>query len=94
MGEAETLAAANELNAFAIVDEAEARAVAKSYGIKTRTETLFLLFRLLALKRIETSECERILDNLVESGLYLDSHTYIRAKQKIRSESIKQRQVR
>ena len=94
MGEAETLAAANELNAFAIVDEAEARAVAKSYGIKTRTGTLFLLFRLLALKRIETSECERILDNLVESGLYLDSHTYIRAKQKIRSDSIKQRQVR
>ncbi len=86
MGEAETLAAAKELNAFAIVDEAEARAVAKSYGIKTRTGTLFLLFRLLALKRIQAGECERILDELVESGLYIDSHTLIRAKQKIRGD--------
>ena len=89
--EAETLAAAKELNAFAIVDEAEARATAKAYGIKTRTVTLFLLFRLPALKRIEATECERILDELVESGLYIDSHTFIRAKQKIRSNIIKQR---
>ena len=84
MGEAETLAAAKELNAFAIVDEAEARAIAKAYGINTRTGTLFLLFRLLAVKRIETTECERILDELVESGLYTDAHTLIRAKQKLR----------
>jgi len=91
MGEAETLAAAEELNAFAIVDEAEARAIAKAYGVKTRTGTLFLLFRLLALKRIEASECERILDELVESGLYIDSHTFIRAKQKTRSNIIKRR---
>jgi predicted nucleic acid-binding protein len=89
-GEAETLAAAEELNAFAIVDEAEARAIAKSYGIKTRTGTLFLLFRLLALKRIEAVECEKILDELVGSGLYIDSHTFMRAKQKIRSNIIKQ----
>ena len=91
MGEAETLAAAKELNAFAIVDEAEARAIAKAYGIKTRTGTLFLLFRLFALRRIEATECERILDELVESGLYIDSHTFIRAKQKIRSNVIKHR---
>jgi predicted nucleic acid-binding protein len=84
MGEAETLAAAKELNAFAIVDEAEARTVAKAYGVKTRTGTLFLLFRLLALKRIESAECERTLDELVESGLYIDSHTLIRAKQKFK----------
>jgi predicted nucleic acid-binding protein len=84
MGEAETLAAAKELNAFAIVDEAEARTIAKAYGVKTRTGTLFLLFRLLALKRIEFAECERTLDELVESGLYIDSHTLIRAKQKLK----------
>ncbi len=90
MGEAETLAAAKELKGFAIVDEAEARVIAKAYGIKTRTGTLYLLFRLLALKRIEATECERILDELVESGLYIDSHTFIRAKQKIRG-NIKQR---
>lgn len=85
MGEAETLAAAKELNAYAVVDEAEARAIAKTYGIRTRTGTLFLLFRLLALKRIEPTECESILDELVESGLYIDSQTLIRARQKIRN---------
>jgi predicted nucleic acid-binding protein len=87
LGEAETLAAAKELNAFAIVDEAEARAIAKAYGIYTRTGTLFLLFRLLALKRIEATECERILDELVESGLYIDGDTLIRAKQKLRNKA-------
>ena len=84
VGEAETLAAAKELNAIALVDEAEARAIAKTYGISTRTGTLFLLFRLLALRRIGATECESILDELVESGLYVDSQTLIRAKQKIR----------
>jgi predicted nucleic acid-binding protein len=84
MGEAETLAAAKELNAFAIVDEAEARTIAKTYGVKTRTGTLFLLFRLLALGRIEAAECERTLDELVKSGLYIDSHTLLRAEQKLK----------
>jgi predicted nucleic acid-binding protein len=84
LGEAETLAAAKELNGFAIVDEAEARATAKTYGLQTKTGTLFLLFKLLALKRITSTECETILDVLAQSGLYLDSHTLLGAKQKIR----------
>lgn len=84
MGEAETLAAAKELKAYAIVDEAEARVIAKTYGIRTRTGTLFLLFKLLSLERIEATECERMLNELVQSGLYIDSHTLIRARQKIR----------
>ena len=84
MGEAETLAAAKELDAYAVVDEAEARAVAKTYGVKTRAGTLFLLFKLLSLERIEASDCERILDELVGSGLYVDSQTLIRATQRIR----------
>ena len=83
MGEAETLAAAKELNAFAVIDEAEARAVGKTYGIQTRTGTLFLLFRLLAAKRVKPEECLGILDELVESGLYIDSLTLTRARQKI-----------
>jgi predicted nucleic acid-binding protein len=82
-GEAETLAAAKELNAFAIVDEAEARAVGKTYAIQTRTGTLFLLFKLLATKRVEPKECLGTLDELVESGLYIDSVTLTRARQKI-----------
>jgi len=84
-GEAETLAAARELNAPAVVDEAEARSVAKAYGIQTRTGTLFLLFRLLALKRIKPEEAMKLLDELVESGLYIDSQTMTRARQKIQA---------
>ena len=84
-GEAETLAAAKELNAPAVVDEAEARAIAKTYGIQTRTGTLFLLFKLLTLKRIKATEALRILDELVESGLYIDSRTLTRARQTIES---------
>jgi predicted nucleic acid-binding protein len=82
-GEAETLVAAKELSAFAVVDEAEARAVGKTYAIQTRTGTLFLLFRLLTLKKATPDECLRILDELVDSGLYIDSLTLARAKRKI-----------
>jgi predicted nucleic acid-binding protein len=82
-GEAETLAAAKELNALAVVDEAEARAVGKTYAIQTRTGTLFLLFRLLALKKATPDESLRILDELVDSSLYIDAPTLARAKRKI-----------
>lgn len=84
-GEAETLAAAKELNVPAVVDEAEARSVAKMYGIQTRIGTLFLFFRLLTLRRIKAAEALRILDELVESGLYIDSQTLTRARQRIES---------
>jgi predicted nucleic acid-binding protein len=87
-GEAESLAAAKELNVPAVVDEAEARSVAKMYGIQTRTGTLFPLFKLLTLKRIKAEEALRILDELVESGLYIDSQTLTRARQKIESFAI------
>lgn len=90
-GEAETLAAAKELNASAIVDEAEARATAKTYGVRTRTGTLFLLFKLLSLERVEATECEIILDELVESGLYIDSYTLTRVRQRIREKTLKQK---
>jgi predicted nucleic acid-binding protein len=86
-GEAETLAAAKELNAVAIIDEAEARAVGRTYAIQTRTGTLFLLFKLLTLKKVRAEECLRILDELVDSGLYIDSPTLARARQKIEKEA-------
>ena len=82
-GEAETLAAAKELNAPAVVDEAEARAIAKTYVIQTRAGTLFLLFRIFALRQIEATECLKVLDQLIESGLYVDAHTLMRARQNI-----------
>lgn len=83
-GEAETLAAAKELGALAVVDEAEARAIAKTYGIPTGTGTLFLLFRLVMTKQIETQTCLSILDQLVESGLYIDAQTLMRARNRIK----------
>ena len=91
-GEAETLAAAKELDAFAIIDEAEARAVAKTYGIRIRAGTLFLLFRLLALRKIDIPETEQLLDDLVESGLYVDSHTLIKAKLRMRNGVVSEHQ--
>jgi predicted nucleic acid-binding protein len=91
LGEAETLAAAKELDAFAIIDEAEARAVANAYGVKYRTGTLFLLFRLLTQKKIDAEECESMLDKLVRSGLYVDSGTLIKAKDRIRSPALSPR---
>jgi predicted nucleic acid-binding protein len=86
-GEAETLAAAKELNVPAVIDEAEARAVAETYGVTTKTGTLFLLFRLLTLGRIDPDECAVVLDELVESGLYIDPLTLIRAKRRILEKS-------
>jgi len=47
-GEAEVLAAARELEAFAIIDDKEARSVAKIYEIQTHPGTLFILFELVA----------------------------------------------
>lgn len=88
LGEAETLAATKELDAFAVIDEAEARAVAKTYDIKTRAGTLFLLFKLLALGKIRVTEAEGMLDELVASGLYIDSRTLIKAKHRIKSMGI------
>jgi predicted nucleic acid-binding protein len=88
-GEAETLAAAKELNIPAVIDEAEARAVAKAYGITTKTGALFLLFRLLSLGRIDPDECAVVLDELVESGLYIDSRTLISAKRRILEKSLR-----
>jgi len=88
-GEAETLAAAQELNGFAIIDEAEAREVSETYGIPTRRGTVFLLLRLLALRKISDKGCENMLHELVRSGLYIDSTTLIRVKDKIRSHIVK-----
>ena len=83
-GEAETLIAAKELGGLAVIDEKEARTVAKIYGIKTAPGTLFLLFRLLKLRKISVNNADETLDNLIASGLYLDSKTLLRAKKRLK----------
>jgi predicted nucleic acid-binding protein len=83
-GEAETLAAARELDGTAVVDEKEARMLARIYGIKTAPGTLFLLFRLLNLGKLTADEADETLNSLVAAGLYLDPKTLLRAQEKLR----------
>jgi predicted nucleic acid-binding protein len=82
-GEAETLAAAKELDGLAVIDEKEARTLARIYGIRSAPGTLFLLFRLLKLGKLDVEEADETLNNLVSSGLYLDPKTLLRAKEKL-----------
>jgi predicted nucleic acid-binding protein len=82
-GEAETLAAAKELDGTAVVDEKEARVLARIYGIKTVPGTLFLLFRLLNLGKMDADEVDETLSSLVAAGLYLDPKTLLRAQEKL-----------
>ena len=82
-GEAETLAASKLLGGLAVVDDAEARAVAAVYGVKVASGTIFLLFKFLASGIIEVAEADDMLTQLVEHGLYLDPRTLLRAKELI-----------
>lgn len=87
MGEADTLGSAVELDAAAIMDDRVARAVARLYNIRTRPGTLYLLFRLVAVGELDASTAEVKLDEMVKTGLYLDSRTLLAAKEKLREES-------
>ena len=87
IGEAEALASAEELGAHAIIDDREARAVAQLYDIRTRPGTLYILFRLVALGRLEAVAAEEKLDQMVNAGLYLDPRTLVAAKNKLRKPS-------
>lgn len=82
-GEAETLAAARELDALAVVDEKEARAVGRVYGIRQAPGTLFLLFLLLTQGKIGVEDADKNLTEMVASGLYLDPKTLLKAKEKL-----------
>ena len=82
-GEAETLAAAKELDGLAVIDGEEARALARIHGIRSAPGTIFLLFRLLNLERMDVEEADETLSRLIASGLYLDPKTLIRAKGKL-----------
>ena len=83
VGEAETLAAAKELDGLAVIDEKEARTLARIYGIRSAPGTLFLLFRLLSLEKMDAEDVDETLNNLIDSGLYLDPKTLLRAKEKL-----------
>ena len=84
-GEAETMAAAAELGAAAVMDNGVARAVAKLYGVQTHPGTLYLLFRLVSQGQLDPRDAEDRLDQMVKTGLYLDSRTLIAAKEKLRA---------
>jgi predicted nucleic acid-binding protein len=82
-GEAETLVAARELDGTAVVDEKEARMIARFYGIRTVPGTLFLVFRFLSLGKMNADEAYETLSSLVAAGLYLDPKTLLRAQEKL-----------
>lgn len=82
-GEAETIIAAKELKGFAIIDDAEARVIAKVLKVKTEPGCLFLLFRLLKFKKIDQFQAKNMLEDLIKSGLYLDVEVLLRAYKKI-----------
>ena len=84
LGEAETLVSAEELKAHAIIDDQEAKAVAKMYHISTHPGTLYILLRLVATGRLRPSEAEEKLDQMISVGLYLDPRTHVAAKRKLR----------
>jgi predicted nucleic acid-binding protein len=83
-GEAETMASAAELGAAAVMDNGVARAVAKLYGVPMKPGTLYILFRLVSLGLLDPRDAEDRLDQMVKTGLYLDSRTLIAAKEKLR----------
>lgn len=83
-GEAEVLVSAEELGAYAIIDDKEARSVAELYNIRTRPGTLYILFRLVVEGKLGKEEAEEKLDQMVNAGLYLDPRTLIVAKNKLR----------
>jgi len=60
-----------------------ARTIARTYWVRTAPGKLFLLFRLLRLKKMDVSDAEGMLADLVTSGLYLDPRTLLRAKEKL-----------
>jgi len=82
-GEAETIVAAKQLDGTAIIDDKEARVIAKVYNVGSAPGCLFLLFRLLRLRKIDANEARSILEQLVSSGLHLDSETLLKAYRKI-----------
>ena len=87
VGEAEVLASADEPNAYAIIDDKEARAVAELYDIQTHPGTLYILFRLVAMRKLNHVMAEEKLDQMINAGLYLDPRTLIAAKNRLRTHS-------
>jgi predicted nucleic acid-binding protein len=88
LGEAEVLASAEELGAYSIIDDKEARSVAELYDIRTHPGTLYVLFRLVAIRKLDAEVAEEKLDQMVDAGLYLDPRTLIAAKNKLRERSV------
>jgi predicted nucleic acid-binding protein len=82
-GEAETIVTAKELKGIAILDDEEARTIAKVFQVKTEPGCLFLLFRLLKLSKIDAIEAKMLLEALIKSGLYLDPEVLLKVYKKI-----------
>lgn len=63
------IARAEELGAYAIIDDEEARSVAELYDIRTRPGTLYILFSLVTAGKLGSEAAEEKLDQMVNMGL-------------------------
>ncbi len=75
MGEANTILLAKELNAGVLIDEEDAREVARAFGLKTRG-TLYVLRECRERGLISKKEVIEILDDMLSEGFRLSAYLY------------------
>ncbi|MEA3255837.1 MAG: DUF3368 domain-containing protein [Candidatus Altiarchaeota archaeon] len=75
LGETNTILLAKELESMALIDEEDAREVARAFGLKTRG-TLYVLKRCQEQGIISKKEAIRILDDMLSEGFRLSAHLY------------------
>ena len=84
LGEVETIVAAKEKQGLAVIDDANARAVAKVHGVAVAPGTVYVLFRLLSCGLVTCEEADEMLSQLVRGGLFLDSRSLLRARERLK----------
>lgn len=75
IGETNTILLAKELKSMVLIDEEDAREVARAFGLKTRG-TLYVLKRCQEQEIISKKEAIKILDDMLSEGFRLSAHLY------------------
>jgi len=75
LGEANTILLAKELDLEVLIDEEDAREVARAFGLKTRG-TLYVLRKCREQEIISKKEAIEILANMLNEGFRLSAHLY------------------
>ncbi len=75
LGEASSILLAKELDVMVLIDEEDARVVARALGLKTRG-TLYVLRKCVERGIISKKEAIEILDDMLNEGFRLSAHLY------------------